>query len=546
VDENDKVLGLTITAIDIQKGADDGTGFVYLDAVGADETPDIDGEIFDYKTSKPLVVNWSDDAAETTKASGQVVSYGNIRAQHGKDGSENAAGTICEPIFFDDPEKSIKLRIKVVDSDAITKVKEGVYRGISVKGALVGKKWPDGKYYRYTVKPTEFSLVDKPANPNATIQVIKADGSHEVWKVAGGAKTKRVGGKDLGPESFAYVGDKEETATWKLPIHDASHVRNALARLNQTQGIPEDKKAGVRSKIIRAAKRFDIDASSLDEKESSKSDGGFAGTGMSTVAQLAYLLDQLFYLRDTTLFEAEVEEDDSPIPKRLSELLNTAAEILEDMTSEEVKELIAMTETAKKSAESTEVEKAAKGGFEKAKSAHEKMGENIEEMGDHLTGKCKCAGIGKCAEKMAGLHEKIKAAHGSMGDHFKGDGAKGEPDGDEEKAAKEKETEEEKKAREKKEAADKEKEKSAIGDQIKALSDQVAALTEIVSKAAEGKGFTRPVPMRPGASVVNKGGDQNEEKDVVEKRSEIKADDPRRVDKLYQIDRSFETELVKL
>ena len=57
-----KTIGLTITAIDIQKGVDDGTGFVYLDAVGADETPDIDGEIFDYISSKPYVKAWSAEA----------------------------------------------------------------------------------------------------------------------------------------------------------------------------------------------------------------------------------------------------------------------------------------------------------------------------------------------------------------------------------------------------------------------------------------------------------------------------------------------------
>jgi hypothetical protein len=72
----------------------------------------------------------------------------------------------------------------VVDGDAIKKVLKGVYRGLSIKGALVGKKWKDGKFYRYTVDPTEFSLVDNPANPNATITVIKADGSRETIEPA--------------------------------------------------------------------------------------------------------------------------------------------------------------------------------------------------------------------------------------------------------------------------------------------------------------------------------------------------------------------------
>lgn len=526
----EKLIGFTITGIDVQKGAQDGTGFVYLDAVGADETPDVDDEIFDYGTSKPYVQAWSDSSAESTKAAGQAVSYGNIRAQHGKEGSENAAGTICEPIVFDDKQRAVKTRIKVVDSDAIKKVKEGVYRGLSVKGRLVGKKWRDGKYYRYTVDPVEFSLVDKPANPNATITVVKADGTTEVLKVAEGKKTKRVGGKDLPASSFAYVGDPERTETWKLPIHDAPHVRNALARLNQTEGIPSDKMAGVKKKIMRAAKRYGIDAKSIDEKETGKA-SGWAGTGMGSLGQLACLLDSLFYLRDTTLFEAEIEGDESDIPERLAELLETGGEILRDMTEEEVEEMIAMTETAKKSATSEELEKAAKSHFEKAKAAH-------EEMGKHLSGECKCAGMEKCAEKVASLHEK-------MADHFKGDG-------EAEKGDKQ-ETEEEKKAREKKEAEAeeekkkkeaKDKEKSASSDEIKELRATVAALTETIEKAAKDGWAKRPVPIHPSSRVAAR--DDGAPKDIVDKASEIKADDPNRVDKLYRLQLEVEPEVVKI
>jgi HK97 family phage prohead protease len=79
-------------------------------------------------------------------------------------------------------------------------------------------------------------------------------------------RTKRVGGKDLPKSKFAYVGDPDRTETWKLPIHDANHVRNALARFNQTDGIPADKKAAVKAKIVAAAHKFGIDVSK--EKDS--------------------------------------------------------------------------------------------------------------------------------------------------------------------------------------------------------------------------------------------------------------------------------------
>ena len=45
----------------------------------------------------------------------------------------------------------------------------------------------------------------------------------------------------------------------KLPIHDASHVRNALARINQTKGLTPAEKSSALARIHRAAKKFGID-----------------------------------------------------------------------------------------------------------------------------------------------------------------------------------------------------------------------------------------------------------------------------------------------
>lgn len=81
------------------------------------------------------------------------------------------------------------------------------------------------------------------------------------FRADGKARTKTVGGKALTKDKFAFVGDPEKTETWKLPIHDAEHVRNALARFNQTEGIPADSKSGVYRKIVAAAKKFGIEVS---------------------------------------------------------------------------------------------------------------------------------------------------------------------------------------------------------------------------------------------------------------------------------------------
>ena len=64
----------------------------------------------------------------------------------------------------------------------------------------------------------------------------------------------------LKDSDFAYIGPDGEK---HLPIHDAAHVRNALARLNQT-GISSEAKAKAKRKILAAARRFGVNVSKSD------------------------------------------------------------------------------------------------------------------------------------------------------------------------------------------------------------------------------------------------------------------------------------------
>ena len=61
---------------------------------------------------------------------------------------------------------------------------------------------------------------------------------------------------DLRKDQFAYV-DKDGGE--HLPINDASHVRNAMARFNQTDFESKTAKEEARKKILAAAKRYDIE-----------------------------------------------------------------------------------------------------------------------------------------------------------------------------------------------------------------------------------------------------------------------------------------------
>jgi hypothetical protein len=68
--------------------------------------------------------------------------------------------------------------------------------------------------------------------------------------------------KKIDKRQFAYV-DKEGEG--HLPIHDESHIRNAMARWNQTDFPSKSAKEGARRKIVGAARRHKIEISKDDK-----------------------------------------------------------------------------------------------------------------------------------------------------------------------------------------------------------------------------------------------------------------------------------------
>lgn len=61
---------------------------------------------------------------------------------------------------------------------------------------------------------------------------------------------------DLDKRDFAYV---DSDGGEHLPIHDESHIRNAISRWNQTEFESKAAKERARKKILGAAKRHGID-----------------------------------------------------------------------------------------------------------------------------------------------------------------------------------------------------------------------------------------------------------------------------------------------
>jgi hypothetical protein len=62
--------------------------------------------------------------------------------------------------------------------------------------------------------------------------------------------------RDKLPDSaFAFPKERKE------PLTDASHVRNALARFNQVEGVSKSEREEAKKRIEKAAKKFGVELS---------------------------------------------------------------------------------------------------------------------------------------------------------------------------------------------------------------------------------------------------------------------------------------------
>jgi hypothetical protein len=60
---------------------------------------------------------------------------------------------------------------------------------------------------------------------------------------------------DLNRGQFAFPKQRKE------PLEDAKHVRNAIARFDQVQGVSDEERDEAWKRIQAAAKKFDVDVS---------------------------------------------------------------------------------------------------------------------------------------------------------------------------------------------------------------------------------------------------------------------------------------------
>lgn len=210
-----------------------------------------------------------------------------------------AAGKVTA-IDFNDTDKAIDICAKVVDEAEWQKCLEGVYTGFSIGGSYE-KTWKDGNLTRYTARPAEISIVDNPCVPTARFQMVKADGVVEEKEFKA-------------PDPAAPETKKEEPA----PVADAT-------------GEPAK-------------------AAPAEVKKS-----------LYGVATLASLLSAAAGEARMAQWEADAEDDSSPVPSQLRAWLASGLQILNAMAAEESAELIAeLANDASKAAPAGELAKVEK------------------------------------------------------------------------------------------------------------------------------------------------------------------------------------------
>jgi Family of unknown function (DUF6582) len=69
---------------------------------------------------------------------------------------------------------------------------------------------------------------------------------------------------ELAGQEFAFPAERKE------PLTDARHVRNAIARFNQVEGVSDTERDRAWKRILDAAKRCDVEVSASDWRDLAK------------------------------------------------------------------------------------------------------------------------------------------------------------------------------------------------------------------------------------------------------------------------------------
>lgn len=298
------------------------------------ESPDKQGEICDYESSKPFYQKWSSEIEKATDGK----SKGNLRVMHGN----KVAGTIPQ-INFNDEEKQIEICGKVVDNDEWKMVLAGAYTGFS-QGGSYEKKWKDGDYTRYTSNPCEISLVDNPCLSSATFEVLKADGTKELrkfqnleqntmtkntekelvksevvqgWQATDGSfhlvKSAAVAHNEELEKKAKEAEDEKEPAAKSEEDEEADKAKKAATEDEKDEDKKDDKKVDPKEDDKEAAKKSDVPA--VEETVEKDVEGDlkkFAGDEIYDVSRALSALSLVMDIFCSESFAAKYSGENQP------------------------------------------------------------------------------------------------------------------------------------------------------------------------------------------------------------------------------------------
>ena len=227
--------------------------------------------VYGYATSDAL--DSQDEVIEWDATADAIEDYSDWRTLKEMHKPETAAGTV--PTLSMD-EIGLFAGAEVVDSKAWEKCQKGVYKGFSIGGRVIEKEVKHDKLlgkdigYIKAYKLDEISLVDRGANPDSNFSLAKIDRSAINFeeelnkaKITAFEKKRKQLGKTAGE---FYAVPKEPPSNSKLPIFDASHVRNAMSRFDQTDFSDDKEETTAKRKILATAKKFDINVDEFKKR----------------------------------------------------------------------------------------------------------------------------------------------------------------------------------------------------------------------------------------------------------------------------------------
>ena len=306
----------------------------------------------------------------------------------------SAAGRVTEAYVDDDGATQIAAH--VVDPVAITKVKTGVYAGFSIGGKVTSRDTADRTIIK-GLRLTEISLVDVPCNPEATLNMWKADmpnptseetiaKAKELAHAAGRknyknflfaarqeliAKAEAEAAAELGdegeegetgtaeggaeapaaaPETGANAGvegaaesgteaaqaSAEDDADKSAPADPVSALGAALSdALAKAEKAAETRTVAIVGPFDDLAK-----AAAALRIIGARADDDLA-KGMYSVSRLADVIDSACSVQNSMTWESEREGDNSPVPAKLAQAIADLGVVLIAAAQEEVAEIVA-------------------------------------------------------------------------------------------------------------------------------------------------------------------------------------------------------------